>query len=122
MDDDEYGGIGRQDDGREVAHRIVRYAAFHERKQPKAAAEREQRVAVGRRFANNIAGEYGAASILDDHLLPERGRDSLRDQARRKIVSASRFGRHDPYRFDRITLRAGCRGRQRHHAATQNFG
>src|SRR5687767_12736625 len=85
-----------QRDRREVRDGVVVYF-FHQGRVLHRAAADHERVAVGRR-----AGRYSpyqpARAVVDDNLLPERIAERWRDDAREKIVAATRRRRDDAHR------------------------
>ena len=55
-----------------------------------------------------------SCAVINDDLLSQRARDSLRDEARDKIISTTRLGGHDAYRLGRVIL-THCGSRDQRH-------
>jgi hypothetical protein len=116
------GGVDEAD-GDEILFGVERKVRVKRHARRQRDLVQQHRIAVGR-GAGGAAGRdhaAGAADVFDDHLLPERLRHAVLDDARDRIGrAAGRVGDHERDRTAGVSLRrrrAGCRnsrGEKRH--------
>ncbi len=115
---DQHVGLGAdQDDGRQILDRVVRQIAVEAGvgRQDGVVAH-QQRVAVGRRLGDDVAGEVaaGAGAIVGDHRLAEPFVQFLADGARQQIAPADR-----PARVFLSACASGTK-KKNHHRGTED--
>ena len=87
--------------GREIIYRIERHLLVKDWSNGERDTRKVHRVAVRRRFGDNLRGNHAAAPrpVVDNHLLGHAFGELLADDARYGVRATARHERHhDPYR------------------------
>ena len=97
VDDEHLRHQARERDRREILERIVAGVGNERRHDRERVGDREQRVAVGRRFRDELRADEAARArpIVDDHLLTEPFAEPRRERADDEVDVAAGRERHD---------------------------